>query len=271
MNGNDRSGKFVQLISAAAAEEALHKKVEQRRWGVAFVTFGIFALGLWMMIDIVGARGWTSLEVADVVVFGILFASLSFGFTQAFLGFLVLEEGNEPLKITNTLDESTPLASTAIVMPVFNEDAETVFGNIRALYASIQQRHELDSFDFYILSDSTDPEKVVEEELAWADICRQTNGFGKIHYRRRRLPESKERKYRRFLPALGSSSSLYDCPGCGQSYDGSGGRLSGSLDGVKSACRNYSDDASPGEGGDVVRADSTVRITSLQLNFCGRA
>jgi membrane glycosyltransferase len=192
MNGNDRSGKFVQLISAAAAEEALQKKVEQRRWAVAFVTFGIFALGLWMLIDIVGARGWTSLEVADLVVFGILFANLSFGFTQAFLGFLVLEEGNEPLKITNTLDESTPLASTAIVMPVFNEDAETVFGNIRALYSSIQHRHELDSFDFYILSDSTDPEKVVEEELAWADICRQTNGFGKIHYRRRRLPVNRK-------------------------------------------------------------------------------
>ena len=47
-------------------------------------------------------------------------------------------------------------------------------------------------YDFYILSDSTDPAKAVEEELAWSDICRQTNGFGKIHYRRRKLPVNRK-------------------------------------------------------------------------------
>jgi membrane glycosyltransferase len=192
MNGNHGSGKLVGLIGAETVKEAFHKKVGQRRWGVALVTLGISLLGLWLMIDIVGARGWTPLEVVEVGLFGILFANLAFGFTQAFLGFLVLAEGHEPLKITNILDESTPLASTAIVMPVFNEDAETVFGNVQALYQSLQQRHELDLYDFYILSDSTDPAKAVEEELAWSDICRQTNGFGKIHYRRRKLPVNRK-------------------------------------------------------------------------------
>src|SRR3984957_17515066 len=192
MNGNHGSGKLAGLIGAETVKEAFHKKVGQRRWGVALVTLGISLLGLWLMIDIVGARGWTPLEVLEVGLFGILFANLAFGFTQAFLGFLVLAEGHEPLKITNTLNETTPLASTAVVMPVYNEDAETVFGNVQALYQSLQQRHELDSYDFYVLSDSTDPAKAVEEELAWSDICRQTNGFGKIHYRRRKLPVNRK-------------------------------------------------------------------------------
>ena len=192
MSENHRSGKAVELIGPATVKEAFHKKVGHRRWGVGLVTLGISLLGLWLMIDIVGARGWTPLEVIEVGVFGVLFAHLAFGFTQAFLGFLVLAEGHEPLKITNTLDETTPLASTAVVMPVYNEDAETFFGNVQALYHSIQQRHELDSYDFYILSDSTDPAKAVEEELAWSDICRQTNGFGKIHYRRRKLPVNRK-------------------------------------------------------------------------------
>src|ERR1700759_1872710 len=170
MNGRPRAGKDVEWIGAETVKEAFQTKVGQRRWGVALVTLGISLLGLWLMIDIVGARGWTPLEVLEVGLFGILFSNLAFGFTQAFLGFLVLAEGHEPLKITNTLDPTTPLASTAIVMPVFNEGAETVFGNIQALYQSLQQRHELDSYDFYILSDSTDPEKVVEEELAWSDL-----------------------------------------------------------------------------------------------------
>ena len=192
MSGNHNSGKLVELIGSPTVQEAFLKKVGQRRWGVALVTLGISLLGLWLMIDIVGTRGWTPLEVLEVALFGVLFSNLAFGFTQAFLGFLVLAEGHEPLKITNTLDESTPLASTAVVMPVYNEDAETVFGNVQALYQSIQQRHELDAYDFYVLSDSTDPAKVVEEELAWSDICRQTNGFGKIHYRRRKLPVNRK-------------------------------------------------------------------------------
>src|ERR1700730_930037 len=192
MSGNHKSGNLGELIGSPTAREAFLKKVGQRRWGVALVTLGISLLGLWLMIDIVGTRGWTPLEVLEVGLFWILFANLAFGFTQAFLGFLVLAEGHEPLKITNTLDESTPLASTAVVMPVYNEDAETVFGNVQALYQSIQQRHELDSYDFYVLSDSTDPAKAVEEELAWSDICRQTNGFGKIHYRRRKLPVNRK-------------------------------------------------------------------------------
>src|SRR6202453_3182702 len=192
MSGDHNAGKLVELIGSPTVQEAFLKKVGQRRWGVALVTLGISLLGLWLMIDIVGTRGWTPLEVLEVGLFGILFANLAFGFTQAFLGFLVLAEGHEPLKITNTLDESTPLASTAVVMPVYNEDAETVFGNVQALYQSIQQRHELDAYDFYVLSDSTDPAKVVEEELAWSDICRQTNGFGRIHYRRRKVPVNRK-------------------------------------------------------------------------------
>jgi membrane glycosyltransferase len=192
MSGNDRSGKIVELIGSSTFEEAFQEKVRDRRWAVALVTFGIALLGLWLMTDVMGAGGWTTLKGVEVVLFALLFTSLSFGFSQAFLGFLVLAEGHEPLKITNTLDEDTPLASTAVVMPVYNEHAETVFGNIRSLYDSLQERSELDSFDFYILSDSTDPSKAVEEELSWADICRQTSGFGKIHYRRRKLPVNRK-------------------------------------------------------------------------------
>jgi membrane glycosyltransferase len=192
MSGNERFGKAVGLIGSSAFEETFQEKVRNRRLAIALVTFGISALGLWLILDVMGAGGWTTLKGATVVLFTLLFTSLAFGFSQAFLGFLVFSEGNEPLKITNTLDEETPLASTAVVMPVYNEDAETVFGSIRSLYDSLRERGELDSFDFYILSDSTDPSKAVEEEFGWADICRQTNGFGKIHYRRRKLPVNRK-------------------------------------------------------------------------------
>jgi membrane glycosyltransferase len=187
-----RSISLVEAGRSAALQEAFQAEIRKRRWSVGLVTLGISLLGIWLMSDMLGATGWSALAVAQLGVFAVLFAALAFGFTQAFVGFLALAEGHEPYKITNTLDEQTPLASTAVVMPVYNEDAKTVFGNIRALYESLGERGELEAYDFYVLSDSTDPAKIVEEELAWADLCRQTAGFGKIHYRHRKLPVNRK-------------------------------------------------------------------------------
>jgi membrane glycosyltransferase len=192
MDSNHRNGKLIELVGSPAFEEAFRVKVRRRRWAVALVTLSISLLGFWLMFEVTGSGGWTPLKRAEMGLFALLFTSLSFGFTQAFLGFLVLAEGREPLKITNTLNNSIPLAATAVVMPVYNEDTQTVFGNIRAVYDSLRERGELAPYDFYILSDSTDPAKVVEEGMAWADLCRQTNGFGKIHYRRRKLPVNRK-------------------------------------------------------------------------------
>src|ERR1700758_5520707 len=192
MSGPGRSARLVELVGSTRLDEVFRRKVRQRRWGVTLVTLGVAAIGFWLFSDILGSPGWSPIKVLELAVFSVLFTTLAFGFTQAFVGFLVLAEGHEPLKITNTLDEKTPLASTAVVMPVFNEDVGTVFGNIRTLYRSLQNRGELEMFEFYILSDSTLPERLVEEEVAWADLCRQTNGFGRIHYRRRKVPVNRK-------------------------------------------------------------------------------
>jgi membrane glycosyltransferase len=195
MNGNmggNKAARLVQLAGSGSLEQAFENKVRGRRSAVLMVTAGLSLLGLWLLSDIYAAEGWTPLRALSFALFALLFTGLAFGFTQAFLGFLALADGNEPLKITNTLDPSTPLASTAVVIPVFNEDPGTVFGNLRALYESLRQRGEVDAFEFYILSDSTDPSRAVVEELAWVDLCRQADGFGRIHYRRRKLPVNRK-------------------------------------------------------------------------------
>src|ERR1700736_833970 len=192
MSGKTRPISLVEVGRSVALQEAFKSEIRKRRWSDGLVTWGISLLGIWLMSDMLAATGWSALAAAQLGVFAVLFTALAFGFTQAFVGFLALADGHEPFKITNTLDEQTPLASTAVVMPVFNEDAKIVFGNIRALYESLGERGGLEGYDFYVLSDPTDPANIVEEELAWADLCRQTNGFGKIHYRRRKLPVNRK-------------------------------------------------------------------------------
>ena len=75
MSGNDRSGKIVELIGSSTFEEAFQEKVRDRRWAVALVTFGIALLGLWLMTDVMGAGGWTTLKGVEVVLFALLFES----------------------------------------------------------------------------------------------------------------------------------------------------------------------------------------------------
>jgi len=43
----------------------------------------------------------------------------------------------------------------------------------------------LDGFDFFILSDTRDPDVWVEEELRWQDMVRALDGKGQIFYRNR--------------------------------------------------------------------------------------
>ncbi|MGA8659248.1 MAG: hypothetical protein WB586_24225 [Chthoniobacterales bacterium] len=107
MNGNDKRGKFVELAGSVTLEDVLRIKVRRRRWAVALITLGISFLGLWLMIDVVRAGGWTPLKVAEVGLFCLLFTSLSFGFTQAFSAFWFWRRDASPSR-SQILSVTTP-------------------------------------------------------------------------------------------------------------------------------------------------------------------
>ena len=93
---------------------------------------------------------------------------------------------------------------TAIVIPIYNEDVVRVYEGIRVMYESLRRTGKLDEFDFFILSDSTDPGKWVQEETRWFEMARELGGLGRIHYRRRTLNrEKKSGNIRDFCNAWG--------------------------------------------------------------------
>ena len=57
---------------------------------------------------------------------------------------------------------------------------------IANMWRSLEKTGQLEHFDFYICSDSTDADHWVEEECAWLSLCQKLNAFGKIFYRKRR-------------------------------------------------------------------------------------
>jgi membrane glycosyltransferase len=143
------------------------------------------------MADILPHRGSTRLEFVIVIVFATLFAWISIGFWEAMAGLFTLARRVDRFSITLGVEEDQPLegtgARTAILIPVANEEPERVFAGIKATYRSLEDTGQIRHFDFFILSDSSDPDRWVEEEMAWAETCRFLGAFNRIFYRRRRV------------------------------------------------------------------------------------
>jgi membrane glycosyltransferase len=153
------------------------------------------------MVNVLPRGGGTPLEVAIVVVFGVLFGWISIGFWAALMGFWCLVRGDR-FAITRAegartrgdgADVEAGAASdaaavpTAICMPICNEPVDRVFAGLRAIEASLARIGAARRFHFFVLSDTADPGTIVREEEAWAAWCRDVDGFDRIFYRRRRV------------------------------------------------------------------------------------
>lgn len=142
-----------------------------------------------LFVDFLWRTGYTVPKIVLSVLFILLIGNVAWGATHAFVGFFVRITGGRYLHIEENLvdDDDSPLPSVAIVLPVYNEEPMRVFAGLKAMYLSLAKTGQLDSFDFFILSDSTNSERWVEEEEAWTVLCRDLNAFGRINYRRRKV------------------------------------------------------------------------------------
>jgi membrane glycosyltransferase len=138
------------------------------------------------------ATVWYPVELAMAIAFGALFGWISVGFWTAVFGFVLLLRGGDRFAITKTespepLAPIDPVVRTAVVMPVCDESVERVFAGLRAVRTSLERLGAVDSFDLFILSDSTDPDLWVDEEEAWARWNKELNFRGGLYYRHRRV------------------------------------------------------------------------------------
>jgi membrane glycosyltransferase len=166
-----------------------------------------------LFADLLSRTGWSNSRTILLALFVVLFFLASAGCMHGIFGFFTLVFGDR-LRITQLKDfrnADITDASTAIVFPVYNENVVRVCEGLRAVYESLQKTGALEYFDFFILSDSTDPDKWVEEERRWYDLIQELDALGKIYYRRRLDNEGRKsgnirdflnswgRRYRYFL------------------------------------------------------------------------
>jgi membrane glycosyltransferase len=180
-----------------------------------FYSSAMLLTGLVSMLfaDLLWRSGWSNSSTILLILFIILFLLISIGCMHGVCGF-VLRAFGDPDRITRLgkyQSQSIEDVSTAIVFPIYNEEVARVFEGLRATYLSLERTGQLERFDFFILSDSTDPDKWVEEEQRWCELVRDLDALGRIYYRRRVVNEGKKsgnirdflstwgRRYRYFL------------------------------------------------------------------------
>ena len=149
---------------------------------------------LWL-VDLFWLMGFQRAHFPLLAIFVILNGLLVLGSFHAVFGaFDMLMGRKRSVRITKLADGKTGnlVKRHAVVMPVYNEDSVRTCARIEAIYRSIEATGHLDSFDFFILSDTRDLDLWILEETCWTNLCRRLDAFGKIYYRRRKTNENRK-------------------------------------------------------------------------------
>jgi len=155
----------------------------------ALVLLTTFA-GAALMADILRANGMTAAETAILAIFTLTFAWIAIAFWTALFGFALRLAGLDPITLRRRARfapaDDTPITTrTAVVMPVYNEDPAQVSAGLEATARSLIEAGGGPHFDFYLLSDSTDPAIAAAEQRAFLALRERLAPRLKLYYRRR--------------------------------------------------------------------------------------
>jgi membrane glycosyltransferase len=201
----------VPKISAASVPRI------RRGWRLfVFYSSAVLLTGLVSMLfaDLLWRTGWSASRTVLLSLFIILFLLSAVGCMHGVYGFWIRIIGTRRriTALKNYRDQNISGVSTAIVFPIYNENAVRVYEGLRAIYESLAQTGQLEGFDFFILSDTTDLDKWIDEERLWHDLVRDLDALGKIYYRRRLFNEErKSGNVRDFLNTWGRRYRYFIC------------------------------------------------------------
>ena len=188
---------IVESAQGPAAPTVMMQMPRMRRGRRVFIFYSCAVLltGLVSMLfaDLLWRTGWSPSGVVLLCLFIVLFLLIAVGCMHGIFGFVLRRTNDRRLtRLKDYHSQSIQGTSTALVFPIHNEQVARVCEGLRATYESLETTGCLDRFDFYILSDSTDPDKWVEEERRWFDLIGELDALGRIYYRRRVVNEGKK-------------------------------------------------------------------------------
>jgi len=146
---------------------------------------------LWLAAS---ADGWTWLELGWISLFVFLFGQAALGLSTATIGFVLgwrarraaHAEAASSAASSGELAQGPlpPLPRTALLMPIYHEDAEDVFAALAAMRNELATEPGAEQFELFVLSDSRDPQLCAAEERAFRRVAATSSNIP-IYYQRR--------------------------------------------------------------------------------------
>jgi membrane glycosyltransferase len=170
-------------------------KIQRRRWAAPLraytpwlsrlLVFGggllLTVYGAMEMYRVVDVGAITTLKWALLVLFVANFSWISIAFTAGLLGFFWLLFRAPPAPaLPSTLSQRT-----AVVMPIYNEAPSRVFGAVQAMIEDVEKTGLARHFDWFFLSDTTNPDIWIAEERAFLAMRERMGPGVRVYYRHR--------------------------------------------------------------------------------------
>ena len=160
-------------------------------WLARIFVFGgdwaLTAYGAWEMYHVVSVSRTTFLQYVLLVLFTVNFSWIALAFTSAILGFCALL-----FRLVKSPRAETLTQKTVVVMPIYNESTARTFAAVAAIRESIEATGLGAHFDYFIVSDTTNPDIWVAEERAFLALRQRLGPDARIYYRHR--PKNHHRK-----------------------------------------------------------------------------
>lgn len=161
-----------------------------RRIIVAVLNIALYAAILWWAGSILGAGGWTIVDILLFIcmIFGTPWAVL--GFWNSVIGLILLHGRRDAMEevapFADLPDPKAPIAvKTAIFMTLRNEDPARAIRRMKLMKAELDASGEGDQFAYFLLSDTNKDDVAAEEEAGVAKWKAEAGEGAPITYRRR--------------------------------------------------------------------------------------
>jgi membrane glycosyltransferase len=159
--------------------------IAPRRVCIFAGTAAMTIAGCYEMYEVLQVGGVTTLEWMVLSLFVLLFAWIAFSFMSALAGFAVLLfRGGDALGIDPVAPLPSISSKNAMLLPTYNEDPYRIMARLRAMCESVDQSGYSSRFDWFVLSDTTNPSVWIAEEKCFLRL-RENLDAKNLFYRHR--------------------------------------------------------------------------------------
>ena len=159
--------------------------IGHRRGFIITGTAAMTIAGGYEMFEVLQVGGVTVLEALVLALFVILFAWVAFSFVSALAGFaMLLMRRRDTLGIDPKVELPAIVSRNVMLLPTYNEDPYRITARLQAIHESVEETGAGSRFDWFVLSDTTDPAIWIAEEKAMLALRSET-AAERIYYRHR--------------------------------------------------------------------------------------